>query len=329
MMTIQPMPRDSGAPIPNPALAAMFLQSREETCNERTRATYTAAIGSFVTWLAERPISAMAISGYLIQRREQRKRPTTLENDYRMLKTMCRYLVERGLLDTDPFSGPGRVRPLQHKRQRRPVYSDAEIVQLLAATFVQAANKRRPELTRQRWSTDGPHAREAAQARALVLLLCDSALRAEEVCRLSCGQIRANELIVISKGGHEDAAFVGPETRAALLELAHGRPDGSPLFRDWHGGRCTTRAIRGLVERLARRAGVTPPPRPVHAFRHYTARQWVKAGLGDLVIQQLMRHSSLQTTQIYTQLDAAELAELHAGASPVARLLAAAVNSVG
>jgi site-specific recombinase XerC len=50
----------------------------------------------------------------------------------------------------------------------------------------------------------------------------------------------------------------------------------------------------------------------------------LKSGLGDLTIMQLMRHQDLATTRIYTQLDATELAELHAGASPVARMLAAA-----
>jgi site-specific recombinase XerD len=66
------------------------------------------------------------------------------------------------------------------------------------------------------------------------------------------------------------------------------------------------------------------PPRPLHAFRHYAAREWLKAGLEDLAIQQLMRHSQLSTTAIYTQLDDDELAELHAQASPVNRLLASA-----
>jgi site-specific recombinase XerC len=301
-----------------------FLVSREATCNDKTMQTYGYYLRPFVRWLAGRPVSAALISAYLLERRRDRKRDDTLANTYRILKTWCRWMVAEGQLATDPFSGPGRVKPQARRRKRRRVYSDSEIVALLRATFVQAANKRRPELKRRRWADDGPYMREALQARALVLLLSDSALRAEEAARLTCGQVRAEEFLILGKGGHVDAAFVGATTRRALLELAAGREDECPLFRDWRGKACTTRAIRGILTRLSARAGVVLPPRPLHAFRHYAARQWVKAKIPDLAIRQLMRHSDLATTRIYTELDAAELAELHADASPIARLLAEA-----
>jgi integrase/recombinase XerC len=166
--------------------------------------------------------------------------------------------------------------------------------------------------------------REAQQGRALVCLLVDSALRAAEAAGLSCGQVRAARLLIRSKGGHWDAAFVSVETRAELLALAGERPDTAPLFRDWNNRRCTVRGLRGIVQRLARRAAVALPPRPLHAFRHYAARQWLKASVPDLTIRQLMRHESLSTTQIYTELDTDELAALHAEASTIPALLARA-----
>jgi site-specific recombinase XerD len=66
---------------------------------------------------------------------------------------------------------------------------------------------------------------------------------------------------------------------------------------------------------------VALPERPLHAFRHHAARQWLKAGVPDLTIRQFMRHESLSTTQIYTELDPDELDELHARASPIAALM--------
>ncbi len=162
--------------------------------------------------------------------------------------------------------------------------------------------------------------REELQDQALVLLAVDSALRAgrSACCRAArCG----SSLLVESKGGHWDPAFISPATRAILWELAHGRPDEDPLFRDWNGQRCSVAALRGILVRLARRAGVKLPPRPLHAFRHYAAREWLKANLEDLAIQQLMRHAQLSTTAIYTQLDEDELAALHANAGVIPRLL--------
>jgi site-specific recombinase XerD len=299
-----------------------FLESRAETCNQNSQDTYAAYIRPFEAWLAGRPISAALISAYLIERRKSGLASATLGNSHRMLKTMCRWLVEFEYLETDPFQGPGRVRPPAHKRKRRRVYTEDEVVTLLVTA--QQRIDEREEAQKWRPSKNPYLLRDAQQARALILLLCDSALRAAEVCALDCGDVRAGEFIVLSKGGHEDAAFMTPATRAALADLAAQRPDDAPLFVDIDQGRCTTRALRGVIQRLAKLADVPLPPRPLHAFRHLAARQWLKAGLGDLTIRQLMRHADLATTRIYTELDAAELAALHMQASPINRLIEAA-----
>jgi site-specific recombinase XerD len=315
-------------PSPNPedrspaALIAAFLESRTDTCNEASQSTYTAYLRQFELWLDGRPISALMVGAYLRDLRTRKLATATLGNHYRMLKTCCRWLVVEGKLDSDPFVGPSRVKPPAQKRKRRKVYSEEQVVTLLMSAHDRIV--KRAEAQRWRPSKNPYLLRDALQSRALILLLCDSALRAAEVCALDCGQIRDSEMIVLSKGGHEDAAFITKTTRQVLLGLALDRPDDAPLFVDVDMGRCTTRALRGCLRRLAARAGVPLVPRPLHAFRHLAARQWLKSGLGDLTIMQLMRHQDLATTRIYTQLDATELAELHAGASPVARMLAAA-----
>jgi len=159
------------------------------------------------------------------------------------------------------------------------------------------------------------------QARALVLLLVDTGMRAGEVCRLTCGDLRRPELVVIGKGGHQGVIFLVPQVRLLLEYLALDRPDAAPLFRDWNGRACSVRALRCIVERLAQRANVDLPPRPLHAFRHAAARRWLKAGLPTLAIQQLMRHATVATTMIYCELDTAALETLHANASAVDMLL--------
>ncbi len=301
---------------------AAFLASRAETCNEASQGTYAAYLRQFQAWLRARPISALTVAAYLAELRGRKLAPATIGNHYRMLKTCCRWLVEHDQLDRDPFSGVGRVRALAQKRKRRQVYSEEQVIQLLITAEERIEAR---EQARQWHGGANPYMlRDALQARALVLLLCDSALRAAEVCALSCGQIRQEEMIVLGKGGHEDAAFMSPTTRASLLVLTVDRADDAPLFRDKFLHRCTTRALRSCLRHIAHAAGVPLVPRPLHAFRHFAARQWVKAKLPDLAIRQLMRHSSLATTRIYTELDATELATLHADASPVARLAAEA-----
>ncbi len=116
-------------------------------------------------------------------------------------------------------------------------------------------------------------------------------------------------------------------TRATLHQLAGDRDDDAPLFRNWTGERCTVDALRSILQRVARRANVRLPPRPLHSFRHYAAREWLRNKLGDQAIQQMMRHKDITTTQLYTKLPPDQLAELHAEASPIARLVAAATRT--
>lgn len=320
-------------PSPNPvdrsssALIAMFLESRADTCNEASQKTYRAYLGAFEKWLNGRPISAMTISAYMADMRSRKLSPATIGGAYRMLKSCCRWLVEWEMLDRDPFVGPGRVKPQPHKRKRRKVYSPEQVITMITVSVEWIAERREVLAW---WPSDNPYyLRDAIQAHALILLLCDSALRAAEVCALTCKHIREDEFVVMGKGGHEDPAFISPITRQALLDLAGDRPDEDALFKDKFQKKCTTRALRTCMRHLIERAGVPPVPRPLHAFRHLAAREWLKSGLQDLAIQQLMRHSSLATTRIYTELSAAELAEIHGKASPVARWVKAAQDAAG
>jgi len=301
------------------AQIAAFLESRADTCNPASCATYRAFLRPFRDWLADRPISALTISAYLTDQRTRKLAPATIGGSYRMIKTLCRWLLEQDMIERDPFVGAGRVRPIAQKRKRRRVYTEDQVVKMMVTAQEWIAE--REEVARW-WPSANPYfLRDAQQSYALILVLCDSALRAAEVCALDCGQIRAEEMIVMSKGGHEDSAFISPLTRAALLSLAADRPDDDPLFRDKFLKRCTTRALRKCLAHLATRADVPLVPRPLHGFRHFAARNWLKEGLGDLVIMQLMRHQNLATTRIYTQLDPAELAQIHGKASQIARLV--------
>jgi integrase len=300
-----------------------FLLARADRCRPATLAMYRAYIGAYLQWAEAgglAPFAAASVRSYLAAR-ARADRNDTLRNRARYVRLFCSWLVETGQLECSPFEGRERARVPPRTRARRSVYREAEIVALLTATGPSRWKLATRVSERRQWSPDGPLMREALQGRALVLLLVDSALRAAEAAQLTCGHVRAPELRVRSKGGHLDVAFVSRETRAALVELAGDRPDAAPLFRDWKNRAATTRGLRGIVQRLARRAGVELPERPLHAFRHYAARQWVKAKVPDLVIRQLMRHESLSTTQIYTVLSPEELAELHEEASPIRGLM--------
>jgi site-specific recombinase XerD len=298
-----------------------FLEDRALTCSKQTIKLYHHYLKQVDRWLKDTPITKQSMGDFLRSLKDRSLADETIRNYYRFLKAFCNFLFAEGLIDKNPFQGKDRIRIASARRKRMKTYSDNDIAKLLAVSKLEAANKRNKNNKRRRWSDDGPLQRELAQAQALILLLCDSALRAGEVTRLNCGHVRQSELVVLSKGGHNDVAYITETTRLALIQLAGDRPENEPLFRNWEGDRCTTAALRNIIERTAIRAHISLPPRPLHAFRHYAARQWTKKGVNDLVIKDLMRHSQLSTTQIYTGLDTDELNMIHAQASPVQHLL--------
>lgn len=315
--------RSSFTPISTRDLVDRFMATREITCRPASLNLYRHCLGMFVRWQSERDphdLSPTTIGDYFRMLRARDLSDQTVRGHYRMLKTFCRWLADEELLGRDPFSGRGKVAAPPLRKRRQPAYTDVDVVRLLSVT-TPPNWKRDRKTARFQWQPGGPLEREALQAQALVLALADTGMRAGEVCRLTCAMIRAKECVVEGKGGHQGVVFFSQITRQILLELTEGRPDHAPVFRDWNGRPCSPRSLRSIVERLARRADLELPPRPVHAFRHYAARKWLAAGVPTLAIKQFMRHSQIATTELYTQLDEAMLARLHNQASPVLELL--------
>lgn len=316
----------------------LFVAAKRRRWSDATEAAYLCCLGQFERWLATQPpqplgvrdrlralvgrwpthpLTPPIIEAYLLSFKDAGRAAATIDNNYRMIKTFCRWLYEHEHIDRDPFAGRGRIEPHPKKRRRVKTYADEQIAALLAVELptVRTLSPRWAERSR------GFLIRECSQGRALILVLCDTGVRIGEVARLTCGDVRAAEIVVKGKGDHDGVVFLSDWTRAALLDLAGDRPDTAALFLDRSGKPATTRALRGCMKRLAKRAGVTLPARPIHAFRHYFARKLLAAGVPTRTIQQFMRHSQFSTTVLYTELDAHDLAAIHQRVSPVPALL--------
>ena len=171
---------------------------------------------------------------------------------------------------------------------------------------------------------------EQARDAAVATLLYGCGLRISEALSLTGRHAAPGPALRITgKGGKERVVPVIPAAAAALARYAalcpHDLTPDAPLFRGSRGGPLNPRLIARAMEQVRLRLGLPATATP-HALRHSFATHLLSGG-GDLrAIQELLGHSRLSTTQVYTGVDAARLIEVYRGAHPRARAAAEATD---
>jgi integrase/recombinase XerC len=149
----------------------------------------------------------------------------------------------------------------------------------------------------------------------VLTLLYGCGLRVSEALSLDRGEAPLKDALRITgKGNKERIVPVLPAAREAVENYLRLCPfalmKDDPLFVGARGKRLNQRQVRGMMIHLRRRLGLPESATP-HALRHSFATHLL-AGGGDLrSIQELLGHSSLSTTQMYTEVDAARLLEVY------------------
>lgn len=163
---------------------------------------------------------------------------------------------------------------------------------------------------------------EAARDRAMLELLYATGMRVAELTGLNIADIDASRRLarVTGKGNKQRVVPFG-ENAATAIEAWQDRrgellksSDETALFLGSRGGRIDQRQVRRVVERAAQRTGdsdLSP-----HALRHSAATHMLEGGADLRVVQELLGHSSLQTTQIYTHVSAQRLKSVYDQAHP-------------
>ncbi|MBA2637716.1 MAG: tyrosine-type recombinase/integrase, partial [Solirubrobacterales bacterium] len=159
--------------------------------------------------------------------------------------------------------------------------------------------------------------------RALFELAYAAGLRAEELVDLDVTSLDhdAEEVRVEGKGNRTRVVPVGePALRALARWLAQGRPalcrgETAALFVSKSGRRLSTSDVRRRVAGWGRRAALSGGVHP-HALRHSFATHLLDGGADLRAIQELLGHSSISTTQIYTRVESARLKSQYARAHP-------------
>jgi site-specific recombinase XerD len=314
---------------PTEATLERFLRSlaaRDSSPN--TSRAYATAVGAYLAWLAERGVDwrrpgPADLRAYLARLGSTGSR-TTVAQRLAAIRSFHRWAAREGLAAGDPW---GAIATPRLPRRLPRVLEVDQVERLLGAVDAElAAAERR-----------GPARRPAARAlalrdRALVETAYAAGLRISELAAAELGSLdlRRGEIRVLGKGRKERIGLLGRPAREALgayLDdgrpvLMERRPSTAPLpvevFLNHHGGPLGVRGLRYRLDRLCRAAGLPAGVSP-HTLRHSFATHLLDGGADLRVVQELLGHENLATTQVYTHVSPGRLRDAYRTAHPRAR----------
>jgi len=162
--------------------------------------------------------------------------------------------------------------------------------------------------------------------RALLELLYAAGLRVSELESLNLEQLNmgTNEIRVRGKGSKERMVLIGePAVHALNNYLNHSRPTllskkkAKAVFLNQYGGRLPARRIQKILDKCAQKAGLEKKVHP-HVLRHTFATHLLDGGADLRVVQELLGHAQLATTQIYTHVSQSQARKIYQSAHPMA-----------
>jgi integrase/recombinase XerC/integrase/recombinase XerD len=288
------------------ALAGYDRDLRTRGAAERTRRAYGVDLAAFTVWA-----KAQRLSPGDLRHRDVRRYAASLSADGKASTTVARHLASiRGFYDflvrTEQIgSNPAELVSSPKKPQKLPQVLTGEQMRML----LQGIPARTPLELRDR---------------AMFELAYSCGLRCEEIVNLDIDSFdfEEDQLRVLGKGSKTRLLPVGePARRAVERYLQRGRrpladdPRERALFLSKSGRRLSnsdvTRRLRIWVANVSSIGGVSP-----HSLRHSFATHLLEGGADLRTIQELLGHSSISTTQVYTRVDAARLRDTYSNSHP-------------
>ncbi len=279
----------------------------ERGLSENTVASYGSDLKLYSDWLDKQGVGLGNCGGdhvlsYLALRVQNGVSARTTARLLSSLKRFYRFLVRERLIESDPTAlveAPRVGRSLPHS------LTEDQITRLL-----RAPDRSNPEGIRDL---------------AMLELTYSSGLRVSELIGLCIGQVNlvAGFMRVFGKGGKERLLPIGDFARESLgdylsdarAQLLGSNGESDSLFVTRRGGSLTRQAFWYRVKKYAAIADITQPLSP-HTLRHAFATHLVNNQADLRVVQMLLGHSNISTTQIYTHVAAERLKTLHEGHHP-------------
>jgi integrase/recombinase XerD len=266
---------------------------------EKTIEAYRRDLRDYEDWLATRRVSSLTaqsrdVEAFVAYLRKHGKAARSVARQFAAVRMLHKYLVVEGERDDDPAALVDGVKV--PSGLPKPLRED-DVTLLIAAITGDDSFARRD--------------------RALVEFLYATGARISEACGLSLGDIDMQDSLVrlLGKGNKERIVPFGRSAHAALSDwLDEGgramrvpkrwksRDNSDAVFLGVHGTRLTRQAAFHIVRKYAALAGIKEEVSP-HSLRHSCATHMLVHGADLRIVQELLGHASVSTTQIYTKVD--------------------------
>jgi integrase/recombinase XerD len=297
-----------------PLEAEEFLSwmAAERGRSANTLAAYRRDLDGYWRWMHERGLDLTSVAGTDIEafvaRRRTSAAPASVARQLAAIRMLHRFLAEEGHRSDDPTGDLDGVRV--PAGLPKPL-SEAEVASLLDAV-----------------TGSDP---VALRDRAMLEFLYATGARISEVCGLSIGDVDLEHRTarLYGKGAKERLVPVGRIAVAAMADwLGEGgrrhleparwarRGDAEAIFLNQRGGRMSRQLAWSVVKSYGRRAGIDEGHLSPHVLRHSCATHLLEHGADLRVVQELLGHASVSTTQVYTKVSPERLLQVYRTAHP-------------
>jgi integrase/recombinase XerD len=306
--------------LPGEAEAFLEMMAVERNASPHTLSAYERDLQDAQAFLADRgglkDALAPAVEAYFADLAARGLSAATAARRRSALRQFYRFCLEEGWRQDDPcrrVEAPKKGRPLPK------ILSREEVERLIAAAGARDGAE-----------NGAPNGAHGVRLACLVELTYASGLRVSELLALRLDALARDPAFVIvkGKGGKERLAPLNAKARAAVKAYLEVRPGFLPkgdAANPWlfpsrgAGGRLTRRRLGQLLDEAALTAGIDPERVSPHVLRHAFATHLLEGGADLRVVQTLLGHADISTTQIYTHIQQERLREVVERAHPLAK----------
>jgi tyrosine recombinase XerC len=281
----------------DPLAAFLTYLDVEKRASPHTVKSYRADLEDFRRWTGSSTpgeVTARDVRAYLAVLHTRGLDPVSVARKLAAIRSWFRFLRRRGVVEANP------AQQIRGPRLPRKLVSFLPIDETVALM-------------------DAPDPEATTRDRAIIELLYASGLRVSELVGLDVRDVDLAEMTVrvLGKGSKERIVPFGDAAAQALRGHLGARASGA-VFLNRRGGRLTVRSVHTIVRRRARAARITRRVTP-HTLRHTFATHLLDSGADLRMIQELLGHSRLSTTQRYTHVGSDQLLRIYDAAHPRAR----------